>query len=62
VSDADPSAAGPFGPIADGFVEAFRQGQRPSVEEFARRYPEHADATRDLLPALVLMEKNLAGL
>src|SRR5262249_28839952 len=53
----DLSAADPFGQIADEFVEAFRQGKRPSVEEFARRYPEHADQIRDMLPALVLMEK-----
>jgi hypothetical protein len=37
--DHNPSAAEPFGQIADEFVEAIRQGQRPSVEEFARRYP-----------------------
>jgi hypothetical protein len=35
MSDNDPSVADPFGQIADEFVEAFRQGQRPSVEEFA---------------------------
>jgi WD40 repeat protein/serine/threonine protein kinase len=53
----DASAADPFGQIADEFVEAFRQGQRPSVEEFTRRYPQHADEIREMLPALVLMEK-----
>src|SRR5262249_25116807 len=57
MSDDEPSAADPLGQIADEFVEAFRQGQRPSVEEFARRYPEHADAIREMLPALVLMEQ-----
>src|SRR5439155_2350495 len=57
MSDNDPSAADPFGQIADEFVAAFRQGQRPSVEEFARRYPEQADEIREMLPALVLMEK-----
>ena len=57
MSDSNPSAPDPFGLIADEFVEAFRQGQCPSVEEFARRYPEHADDIRDMLPALVLMEK-----
>jgi hypothetical protein len=57
MSDNDPSLADPFGQIADEFVEAFRRGQRPSVEEFARRYPEHADKIREILPALVLMEK-----
>jgi serine/threonine protein kinase/Flp pilus assembly protein TadD len=56
MSDNDLSAADPLGQIADEFVEAFRQGKRPSVEEFARRYPEHADELRDMLPALVLME------
>jgi serine/threonine protein kinase/formylglycine-generating enzyme required for sulfatase activity/tetratricopeptide (TPR) repeat protein len=57
MSDSNPSAADPFGQIADEFVEALRQGQRPSVEEFARRYPAHADDIRDMLPALALMEQ-----
>src|SRR5438270_14046871 len=57
MNDNDLSSADPFGQIADEFVEAFRQGKRPSVEEFARRYPEHAAEIRDMLPALVLMEK-----
>jgi hypothetical protein len=55
--DNDPSSADPFGQIADEFVQAFRQGKRPTVEEFARRYPEQAADIRDVLPALVLMEK-----
>src|SRR5437763_11085480 len=55
--DNNPSSADPLGQIADEFVEAFRQGKRPSVEEFAQRYPAHADEIRDMLPALVLMEK-----
>jgi WD40 repeat protein/serine/threonine protein kinase len=57
MNDNDPSSADPFGAVADEFVEAFRQGKRPSVEDFARRYPEHADEIREMLPALVLMEK-----
>jgi serine/threonine protein kinase/WD40 repeat protein len=61
MSDDDLSAADPLGQIADEFVEAFRQGKRPSVEDFARRYPAHADEIRDMLPALVLMEKAKAA-
>jgi serine/threonine protein kinase/formylglycine-generating enzyme required for sulfatase activity len=61
MSDDDPSAADPFGQIADEFVEAFRQGKRPSIEEYARRYPAHADEIREILPALVLMEKAKAA-
>src|SRR5215813_6149559 len=59
--DDDLSSADPFGQIADEFVEAFRQGQRPSVEKFACRYPAHADEIRDMLPALVLMEQAKAA-
>src|SRR6516162_6893601 len=55
--DDDLSSADPLGQIADEFVEAIRRGQRPSVEEFARRYPEHADDIREVLPALGLMEQ-----
>jgi serine/threonine protein kinase/tetratricopeptide (TPR) repeat protein len=57
MDDSDLSSVDPFGQIADEFVEAFRQGKRPSVEEFARRYPEHASEIREMLPALVMMEK-----
>jgi WD40 repeat protein/serine/threonine protein kinase len=57
MNDTNPSAVDPLGQIADEFLEAFRQGKRPSVEEFAQRYPEHADAIRDMLPALLLMEQ-----
>jgi serine/threonine protein kinase/formylglycine-generating enzyme required for sulfatase activity len=57
MSDSDVSSADPFGAIADEFVEAVRRGQRPSVEEFARRYPQHADEIREMLPALALMEQ-----
>jgi eukaryotic-like serine/threonine-protein kinase len=55
--DNDPSAADPFGQIADELLEALRQGKHPSVEAFAQRYAEHADDIRDMLPALVLMEQ-----
>jgi eukaryotic-like serine/threonine-protein kinase len=57
MSDNSQSNVDPFGQIADEFVQAYRQGKRPSVEEFALRYPAHADEIRDLLPALLLMEK-----
>jgi WD40 repeat protein/serine/threonine protein kinase len=61
MSDKDPSDVDPFGLIADEFVEAFRQGQHPSVGEFVRRYPQQAVEIREILPALVLMEKAKSG-
>jgi WD40 repeat protein/serine/threonine protein kinase len=57
MNDDNPSVADPLGAIADEFVQAFRQGKRPSVADFAQRYPDHAAEIREMLPALVLMEK-----
>src|SRR5262249_57904331 len=47
----------PFDEVAESFLERYRAGERPSVTEYAERYPELADQIRDLLPALVAMEK-----
>ncbi len=44
--------------LADSFVARLRAGERPSIEEYARRYPELADEVRELLPALVLLEQH----
>jgi WD40 repeat protein/serine/threonine protein kinase len=61
MNDNDLSSADPLGQIADEFVEAFRQGKHPSIDDFVRRYPERADEMREMLPALVIMEKAKAG-
>jgi serine/threonine protein kinase len=45
--------------LAEEFTERFRRGQRPSIREYADRYPEHAQIIRDTFEALALME-NLA--
>jgi hypothetical protein len=57
MNDNDLSSAGPLGQIADECVEAVRQGQRPSTEDFAGRTPGHADDIREIVPAPVLMEQ-----
>jgi tetratricopeptide (TPR) repeat protein/tRNA A-37 threonylcarbamoyl transferase component Bud32 len=43
--------------LAEEFACRWRAGERPSVEEYARRYPEHAEEIRDVLPAVVMMEQ-----
>ena len=57
-SDRDPIEV-----LADSFLARFRRGERPSVEDYAAKYPELADEIRDLLPALVMLEqeKSVAG-
>jgi WD40 repeat protein/serine/threonine protein kinase len=43
--------------LADEFAERYRRGERPSLGEYADRYPELADDIRELFPALVDMEQ-----
>jgi serine/threonine protein kinase/tetratricopeptide (TPR) repeat protein len=43
--------------IAEEFVERFRRGERPPVSEYEARYPEQAEAIRELFPTLVMMEQ-----
>jgi eukaryotic-like serine/threonine-protein kinase len=50
----------PIDRLAESFLARFRAGERPSVEEYAAKYPELAHEIRSLLPALVQLEENLA--
>ncbi|HLJ96543.1 MAG TPA: WD40 repeat domain-containing serine/threonine protein kinase, partial [Gemmataceae bacterium] len=47
----------PFDEVAESFLERYRAGERPSITEYVQRYPDLADQIRDLLPALVAVEK-----
>jgi serine/threonine protein kinase len=47
----------PLDDLTEEFARQWREGGRPSVEEFAARYPQWADELRAVLPAVVLMEK-----
>ena len=59
-ASASPSSSDrdPIERLADSFIGRFRAGERPSIEEYALKYPELADEIRDLLPALVELELN----
>ena len=43
--------------LADEFAARYRRGERPSLTEYADRYPALADDIRELFPALVGMEQ-----
>jgi serine/threonine protein kinase/WD40 repeat protein len=51
------SEADPLVQLAEEFASRFRRGLRPSVAEYALRYPEHADRIVLLFPAMVEMEQ-----
>jgi Flp pilus assembly protein TadD len=40
------------GRVADEFTERVQRGERPDVEEYARRHPQLAEVMRQVLPAL----------
>lgn len=45
--------------LAHEFVELLRHGERPKIEDYARRHPELADEIHDLFPLLISMEGQL---
>jgi serine/threonine protein kinase/predicted Zn-dependent protease len=55
----NPTSSGPdlFNEVAHEFAERYRRGERPSLTEYAQRYPELAAEIRDLFPALMIVEE-----
>ena len=51
ISDRDPVEV-----LAEEFRARLRRGERPDVEEYARRHPDLAEQVRDLFPALLMVE------
>jgi len=43
--------------IAEEYSERMRAGEKPTIEEYAIRYPEHADLIRSVLPSIALVER-----
>src|SRR2546430_5295747 len=48
----------PVDRLAEEFVARSRRGERPSIAEYAARYPDLANELQELLTALVLMEEH----
>jgi serine/threonine protein kinase len=51
----DAEAEAVVGRIADEFTERLNSGERPDIEEYARRHPQLADLLREVLPSLELL-------
>jgi len=43
--------------IAEGYSARMRAGEKPSIEEYAKIYPEHAELLRTILPSIALIER-----
>jgi serine/threonine protein kinase len=51
------AACDAFDRVAEEFIERCRRGDSPSIEDYARRHPEHARKIRELLPSVAMMER-----
>jgi WD40 repeat protein len=47
----------PVDRLAEEFAARHRRGEHPDLAEYTDRFPQYADAIRDLFPALVLIER-----
>ena len=43
--------------LAEEFAERLRRGERPSINEYAERFPQQAQVIRDTFEALAMMER-----
>ncbi len=47
----------PVDVLADEFAQRLRSGERPSIEDYANRYPEHAELIRVVFPSVAAVER-----
>ena len=47
----------PVDRLAEEFIERQRQGERLTIEDYARRYPDLAEEIREVFPALLMMDQ-----
>jgi hypothetical protein len=50
-----------IGQLAEEWRQRVRQGKRPDLSEYTRRYPELAEDIQDLFPAIAVMEELKPG-
>ena len=43
--------------IAEEYSERLRAGEKPTIDEYVLRFPEHADLIRSVLPSIALVER-----
>ncbi len=55
--DSSTGEFGLFDELAEEFVERFRTGERPAIQEYVDRYPRMERQIRELFPALVNVEQ-----
>jgi tetratricopeptide (TPR) repeat protein len=52
-----PRTDNPVDDLAEEFARRWRNGEQPSIEEYAARFPQWAAEIRDVFPAVLMMEE-----
>jgi serine/threonine protein kinase/WD40 repeat protein len=52
------SAQEPVEQLAEDFLSRYRAGERPTISDYAAKYPNLAEQIQELFPALIVMEAN----
>ena len=47
----------PVDVLAEQYAEQLRRGERPNIDDYVGRYPEHADAIRNVFPSVEMVER-----
>ena len=56
-SNQHPGDRHPVEVIAEEYSERMRAGEKPTIDEYVLRFPEHADLIRSVLPSIALVER-----
>lgn len=51
------SEQNPVETLADEFAKRLRRGETPSIDDYVKRYPNHADEIQSLFPSIAMMEQ-----
>jgi hypothetical protein len=47
-------------PLVESFLTRYRNGERPSIEDYIKHYPDLAEEIREAFPTLVMIEQHIS--
>jgi len=53
----DPTQQNPVEVLAEEFAQRIRSGEHPSISDYVKRYPDHAEQIESLFPSIAMMEQ-----
>ncbi len=57
LSDSEDESRHPVDVLSEDYARRLRAGERPTIEEYVARCPDHADLLRSILPSIAIVER-----